>query len=130
MTERPLSRSVTFAREANGSQRCAAVAVTVSRSKRVGQLAGSVVGEKWFQGTKNFTVLQTWIAGTGKYAGITAIIYLSVTLEIFDRRRRASTTYTVRSKAAMNFRNPRRGIKPRQMRLYTLVAGTRPFAGR
>src|SRR5215469_12485958 len=30
-TERPLSRSVTFAHEASGSERCAAVAVTVSR---------------------------------------------------------------------------------------------------
>src|SRR5215467_6319070 len=29
--ERPLSRSVTFAHEASGSERCAAVAVTVSR---------------------------------------------------------------------------------------------------
>jgi hypothetical protein len=31
MTERPLSRLVTLAYEASGSERCAAVAVTVSR---------------------------------------------------------------------------------------------------
>jgi hypothetical protein len=34
------------------------------------QLAASVVGDKWPQGTKSFTALQTWITGTGKYAGI------------------------------------------------------------
>ena len=33
------------------------------------QLAGSVVGDKWFQGTKSFTALQTWIAGTGSMPG-------------------------------------------------------------
>src|SRR5262249_60882324 len=36
-TERPLSRFVTFAKEASGSERCAAVAVTVSR---ISPLAG------------------------------------------------------------------------------------------
>jgi len=34
------------------------------------QLAASVAGDKWPQGTKSFTALQTWITGTGKYAGI------------------------------------------------------------
>ena len=32
MTERPLSRFVTFAKDASGSERCAAVAVMVSRT--------------------------------------------------------------------------------------------------
>jgi hypothetical protein len=47
-------------------------------------------------GHKEFYRIADLDRGHWKYAGITAIINLSVTLEIFDRRRRTPTTYTVR----------------------------------